>query len=197
VPAAEAGLYLRLHVEKGKVTVTAAAPVRRWSPALLHAPILTPETYTRFTSPGAETVLSLIDERGRILEAFGFAETPQVYFDRKAREGRPGLVGRTGDPSQRIREVYLPWAAGAKFLSCYRSELTFKQEGLLRAPVLHQEHVALYSMAMPGQATPPVPMLAVPPGEPVRAATMPWLPRAAGESPPPPRRTGRRRKAQG
>jgi hypothetical protein len=196
VPAAEAGLYLRLHVEKGKVTVTAAAPVRRWSPTLLHAPILTTETYARFTSPGAETVLSLIDERGRVLEAFGFAEKPQVYFDRKAPEGYPGLVGSTGDPRQKIREVYLPWAAGATFLSCYRSELTFEQHGLLQKPVFKQEQVALYSMAMPGQATPPVPMLAVP-GGPVRAATLPWLPSAAGESPHP-RRPGRPRgKAQG
>lgn len=195
MPAAEVGLYLRLHVEKGRVSVTAAAPVRRWSPALLHAPILTPETYARFTSPGAETVLSLIDERGRVLKAFGFAETPQVYFDRKAPEGYPGLVGSTGDPSQKIREVYLPLAAGASFLSCHRSELTFIREGLFQKPVFNQEHVALYSMARPGQATPPVPTLAVPPDKPVRAATLPWLPR---ESPRPPRRPGRPRgKAQG
>src|SRR5262245_64411733 len=108
-PKAEVGLYMRYRVEETRLAVEAAALIPRWSASPLHPPVLTPEKFRQFAYPGSETVLSLLDARGRVVDSFGFRAVPQVYFDRKA-PGRPGLTGKTGDPTQKLREIRVPLA---------------------------------------------------------------------------------------
>jgi hypothetical protein len=171
----EAGLYLRVRVEENaRLVVDAAALIPRWSPALLHAPILTRETFARLAYPGAETVLSMLDAKGGIVESFGFREVPQVYFDRKTSDRR-GLTGKTGDPTQKLREIRVPFGKRADFLCFYRSELTFLRDS--RAlPQFQQQWLALYSTAAPGEALPPTPPMPVPAPPDVQPIPLPWLP---------------------
>lgn len=182
MPEGKEGLYLRLRVENGALTVDAAAVVPRWSPSLLRAPILTAETLTRVVAPGTETVLSLLDQRGGVVGSFGFSGLPPVFFDRKARGCRRGLTGKTGDPTQKIREISVPFLTAAKFLFFYRSDVTLATtEGLLARPALRQQYMALYSTARPREASLPAPPLPVPALQEtaIHVARLPWLPRRA------------------
>jgi hypothetical protein len=168
-------------VEDGALTVDAATVIPRWSPSLLHAPILTEATLARVTAPGTETVLSMLDGEGGVLGSFGFAGLPPVFFDRKARRGSRGLTGKTGDPTQKVREISVPFTTAAKFLYFYRSDVTLPvTEGVLRRPVLRQQYMALYSTARPRERSLPPPPLPVPfLGEAIHVARLPWLPRRA------------------
>ncbi len=136
---------------------------------------MTPETYARYAYPGAETVLSLLDEKGTVVESFGFPEMPSVFFDRKAR-GRRRLTGNTGDPTQKLREISVPLPAAVRFLYFYRSELTLASQDEVTRPELQQQYVALYSTARPGERSLEAPPLPIPATRPVRPAPLPWLP---------------------
>lgn len=173
---AEEGLYLRLRLKGTQVEVEAAAAVQRWSRALLRDPILTREVSDRVASPGAETVLCLLEEHGGILARFGFSALPQVFFDRKSPERRKGLAGKTGDPTQRVREIRVPLPGSTRFLCFYRSELRFRGDSAIPRREFEQECVALYSTARAGQPTPPAPQLPAPASRALRTQLLPWLP---------------------
>jgi hypothetical protein len=170
------GLYLRLHLEKGAITVDAAALIPRWSRSLLRAPILTRENYKRIGYPGVETVVSLLDESGGVVDSFGFSEMPKVFFDHKVAGRRGRLAGNAGNPRQATREIRIPLSSAVKFLNFHRSELTFVRRGPVSNPELRQHYVALYSVAEPGEPSLPAPPLPVPPTKRVSPRLLPWLP---------------------
>jgi hypothetical protein len=183
MPEDERGLYLRLREEETSLTVEAAAVVPRWSRSLLRAPMLTTEILTPVVTAGSETVLNLLDEKGGVVGSFGFPGLPPVFFDRKAPGGR-GLTGRTGDPTQKVREISVPLRDAARFLFFYRSRITLVTEGVLPHPTLRQHAMALYSTAGPGQRSlppPPLPLTFLP--DAMAVERLPWLPPASRPDP--------------
>ena len=171
-PRPEAGVHLLVSFTGNELTVIRAARIANVRRTLLREPLLTQWTWERFSRPMSELALAVLDEKGTVLDSFGWSPLGQSFFDTAGPEGQGMLVGASGPARQSLRVMRIPLRPGAAFLLFYLSNLAFASPGSFT-----QRPLALYGLANPFSPFPPgtPPGFPIPRPKPIPPIPLPWV----------------------
>jgi IgA peptidase M64 len=158
---AEPGIYLFVHISRENVEVLRAARIERAPRGHLREPWVTWDTRAQFEQSVSELCLALFDERGTIIESFGWPAEAETFVDSQDDSGEPQsreprLRGSTVRDYEWDARFRIPMSDAARYLQFYRTDLVLDQRA---GPSLAWQPLALYDLKPGGPGdVPPFPV---------------------------------------